>query len=156
MIFLFRGFIKERNKLILARLKTLLINMINSIFKHQSSKSFLITLDCILIIIFLTTKNNLIKKIILNIIIITDLKFIFNMLYNILKLLLCQEKNYDIIRQKMTDVIIPTKSASSAAYKTKLVFFTLVTPVYNAIVYNVVSVEPIIVEAIRPIFESGP
>ena len=130
--------------------------MINSIFKHQSSKSFLITLDCILIIIFLTTKNNLIKKIILNIIIITDLKFIFNMLYNILKLLLCQEKNYDIIRQKMTDVIIPTKSASSAAYKTKLVFFTLVTPVYNAIVYNVVSVEPIIVEAIRPIFESGP
>ena len=51
---------------------------------------------------------------------------------------------------------MPTKSASNAAYKTKRVFFTLILLVYNAIVYKVVSVDPIIVEAINPIFESTP
>ena len=37
----------------------------------------------------------------------------------------CQEKDYDIIRQNMTDVIIPTKSARIAAINTNLVFFIL-------------------------------
>lgn len=68
----------------------------------------------------------------------------------------CQEKHYDIIRQKMTDVKIPTKSAKRAAYKTKRVFLILTVLVYNAIVYKVVSVEPMMVEAIKPIEESTP
>ena len=51
----------------------------------------------------------------------------------------------------MTEVSIPTKSASKAASKTNLVFFIFNALVYKAIVYKVVSVEPIIVAAIKPI-----
>ena len=43
-----------------------------------------------------------------------------------------------------------TKSAIRAAVRTKRIFFTLTQLVYIAIVYKVVSVEPIIVDAIRP------
>ncbi len=49
---------------------------------------------------------------------------------------------------------MPTKSASRAAGKTNLVFLTPIVLVYRAIVYNVVSVEPIIVDVINPINES--
>ena len=38
---------------------------------------------------------------------------------------------------------IPVKSAAKAAIKIPLVFFILTELVYTAIVYNVVSVEPI-------------
>ena len=56
----------------------------------------------------------------------------------------------------MTEVSIPTKSASKAAIKTNLVFLTFTALVYNAMVYKVVSVDPIIVELINPIKESTP
>ena len=56
----------------------------------------------------------------------------------------------------MTDVSIPTKSARRAANNTNLVFFIFTALVYNAIVYKVVSVDPIIVELIKPIKESTP
>jgi len=75
---------------------------------------------------------------------------------NILKKIKSQEKYYDIICQKTTEVTIPAKSARRAAIKTKRVFFILTALVYNAIVYKVVSVEPIIVELIKPINESTP
>ena len=67
-----------------------------------------------------------------------------------------QEENYDIILQKTTEASMPTKSAAKAAINTNLAFFILIALVYIAIVYKVVSVEPIIVEAIRPIKESTP
>ena len=51
---------------------------------------------------------------------------------------------------------IPITSAINAAVNTNLIFFTPTQLVYTAIVYNVVSVEPIIVDAINPIFESTP
>ena len=50
-------------------------------------------------------------------------------------------------RQKLT---YRTKSARSAQINTKRVFLILTAPTYIAIVYKVVSVEPIIVEAIVP------
>lgn len=111
-----------------------------------------------MIINFLTETNNIIKNKILKKII----KFLpkslelINIKNNILQNQICQEKNYDIIRQKTTEVIIPTKSAIKAANNTKRVFFTFIVLVYKAIVYKVVSVEPIIVEAINPIKESTP
>ncbi|MCI8393757.1 MAG: hypothetical protein HFJ16_05250 [Romboutsia sp.] len=43
-----------------------------------------------------------------------------------------------------------TTSAISAAANTKRIFLILTAPTYIAIVYKVVSVEPIIVEAIVP------
>ena len=45
-----------------------------------------------------------------------------------------QEKDYDIIRQNMTEVSIPTKSASKAVINTNLVFLTFTALVYKAIV----------------------
>ena len=51
---------------------------------------------------------------------------------------------------------MPTMSAVSAASKINLVFLILPQLVYTAIVYKVVSVEPIIVEAIFPIKLSTP
>ena len=51
---------------------------------------------------------------------------------------------------------MPTKSAKRAATSTNRVFFIFTALVYNAIVYKVVSVEPIIVELIKPISESTP
>lgn len=51
---------------------------------------------------------------------------------------------------------IPVKSAAKAAIKIPLVFFILTELVYTAIVYNVVSVEPIITEANIPAKESTP
>ena len=56
----------------------------------------------------------------------------------------------------MTEVSIPTKSARRAAIKTNLVFFIFTALVYKAIVYKVVSVDPIMVELINPINESTP
>ena len=38
---------------------------------------------------------------------------------------ICQQKLYDSIWQIMTELIIPAKSASSAAANTKRIFFTL-------------------------------
>ena len=54
------------------------------------------------------------------------------------------------------DTNIPTKSANKAVQSTNLVFFTFIQLVYTAIVYNVVSVDPIIVDAISPILLSTP
>ena len=68
----------------------------------------------------------------------------------------CQEKLFDIIRQIATDAIIPVKSAIKAANNTNLVFLIFTELVYMAIVYIVVSVEPIIVATINPIKESTP
>lgn len=70
--------------------------------------------------------------------------------------LFCQEKNYDKILQITTDVSIPIMSATSAAIITHLVFFIPTELVYIAIVYSVVSVEPIITDAIKPILLSTP
>ena len=47
-------------------------------------------------------------------------------------------------------------SAHSDAQRTNLIFFTPTAPVYIAIVYKVVSVDPIIVAAIKPILLSTP
>lgn len=47
-------------------------------------------------------------------------------------------------------------SPAKPASKTNLVFFIFTIPEYIAIVYIVVSVEPIIVDAIFPINESTP
>ena len=68
----------------------------------------------------------------------------------------CQQKLYDIIRQTTTLLSIPTTSAAKAANNIYRVFFTLTQLVYIAIVYKVVSVEPIIVDAIIPIILSTP
>lgn len=85
------------------------------------------------------------------------LKNIFELcINNTLIIKKCQEKDYDIIRQKTTEVTIPAKSARRAAIKTNLVFLIFTALVYNAIVYKVVSVDPIIVEHINPINESTP
>ena len=56
----------------------------------------------------------------------------------------------------MTEVSMPTKSASNAAINTNLAFLIRIALVYIAIVYKVVSVEPIIVEEIKPTKESTP
>ena len=53
-------------------------------------------------------------------------------------------------------VIIPTISAVNAAIKTNLVFFIFTLEEYTAMVYNVVSVAPIITAAITPIGLSTP
>lgn len=62
----------------------------------------------------------------------------------------CQQKSYDIKLQIITELIIPIKSPINAASRTNLIFFIPTTLVYTAIVYSVVSVDPIIVDAIRP------
>ena len=67
-----------------------------------------------------------------------------------------QEKLYDKICQKMTEINIPTRSAISAATNTNLIFLTPTILVYTAIVYKVVSVDPIIVDTISPILLSTP
>lgn len=54
---------------------------------------------------------------------------------------------FDKKRQTQTFRI---KSATRAAARTKRIFLTLTELVYIAIVYKVVSVEPIIVDAINP------
>ena len=53
----------------------------------------------------------------------------------------------DKLRQRQA---FRTKSARRAATKTNRIFFTLTQLVYTAIVYKVVSVEPIIVDAMSP------
>ena len=58
---------------------------------------------------------------------------------------------YTKILQTITLTIIPTTSAVRAAIIIPLVFLTLIQLVYIAIVYKVVSVDPIIVDAIAPI-----
>ena len=63
---------------------------------------------------------------------------------------------YNIILQITTLAIIPTISAVNAAQRTNLVFFIFTLLVYTAIVYKVVSVDPIIVAAIIPILLSTP
>ena len=62
----------------------------------------------------------------------------------------CQQKTHNIILHIITELIIPIKSPISAAINTNLIFFIPTTLVYKAIVYNVVSVDPIIVEVIIP------
>ena len=52
--------------------------------------------------------------------------------------------------------VIPTKSAINAGIRTNLVFFIPTAPVYRAIVYKVVSVDPITIEAISPNLLSTP
>ena len=68
----------------------------------------------------------------------------------------CQCFFYDKFRQIITEINTPIKSPTNAASSTPLVFFIFTILVYIAIVYNVVSVEPIIVEAIIPILLSTP
>ena len=68
----------------------------------------------------------------------------------------CQQKYYDIKLQITTETIIPTKSPINAAINTNLVFFIPTALEYIAIVYSVVSVDPIIVEAINPSILSTP
>ena len=59
----------------------------------------------------------------------------------------CQHKVYDIKLQIITELSIPITSPINAATNTNLVFLTPTT-----LVYNVVSVEPMIVDAINPQF----
>ena len=54
------------------------------------------------------------------------------------------------------DTIIPVISANNAGIIIFLVFLIFILLQYTAIVYKVVSVEPIITEAIKPILESTP
>lgn len=54
---------------------------------------------------------------------------------------------FDKKRQRLA---FRTISAIRAASKTNLIFFILTVLVYIAMVYKVVSVEPIIVDAIKP------
>ena len=82
--------------------------------------------------------------------IFTSLKIKFYIYYITPLFFICQQKLYDKIRQIATEATIPAKSASSAANKTNLVFFIPTHPVYTAIVYSVVSVDPIIVDVINP------
>ena len=56
----------------------------------------------------------------------------------------------------MIDIIIPVTSAARDAINMFLVFFILTLLVYTAIVYKVVSVAPIITDAINPTIESTP
>ena len=116
--------------------------------------------DSFLIIIFLTKikiekNNNILIKNIINPNNLMKFK-IFFLNNNKCISIKSQEKYYDIIRQKTTDAIIPAKSASSAQINTKRVFLIPIQLVYSAMVYKVVSVEPIIVAAIKPIKESTP
>jgi len=67
-----------------------------------------------------------------------------------------QEKLHDNIRQINTDASTPVKSVSRETHNTNLVFFIPTELEYTAMVYNVVSVDPIIVAAINPILESTP
>ena len=68
----------------------------------------------------------------------------------------CQQKNYDIKLQIITELNIPIKSPINAAINTNLFFLIPILLVYIAIVYKVVSVDPIIVEAISPNLLSTP
>ena len=68
----------------------------------------------------------------------------------------CQQFFYDKNRQIPTEIAIPTISPIKAAPRIPLLFFIFTILVYIAIVYNVVSVEPIIVDAIIPILLSTP
>ena len=76
--------------------------------------------------------------------------------YNTIFLANCQQFFHDKNRQIATEVNIPTVSPISAAIKIPLVFFIFTTLVYIAIVYNVVSVDPIMVDTIIPILLSTP
>ena len=71
-------------------------------------------------------------------------------------LCLCQQKVYDKKPHITTEINIPTISAIRADTKTNLIFFIPTQLVYIAIVYKVVSVDPIIVDAIKPILLSTP
>lgn len=64
----------------------------------------------------------------------------------------CPKKQLHII----VEIIIPVTSPISAAPNIPLVFFILTLPVYTAIVYKVVSVDPMITDANIPIKESTP
>ncbi len=67
-----------------------------------------------------------------------------------------QQKSYDIKLQIMTEVTIPTKSPTKPAINTNLIFLISTALKYTAIVYNVVSVDPIIIDAINPNLLSTP
>lgn len=73
-------------------------------------------------------KNANVLKIILN--------FLFELIYLYVTTFfaICQQKNYDIIRQIAMDVSIPTTSAINAAINTNLIFLIPTALVYNAIV----------------------
>lgn len=64
-------------------------------------------------------------------------------------------KIYKILHM-ITETSIPITSPANAAINIPLVFLILTQLVYTAMVYKVVSVDPIIVEAIIPIFVSTP
>ena len=68
----------------------------------------------------------------------------------------CQQKNYDIKLQIITELNIPIKSPINAAINTNLFFLIPILLVYIAIVYKVVSVDPIITDTALPANESGP
>ena len=57
---------------------------------------------------------------------------------------------FDISLKNSTETNMPVKSASKATARTKRIFFIFTVLVYIAIVYKVVSVHPIIVDAISP------
>ena len=82
--------------------------------------------------------------------------FSFFDFYSTLSLIKFQEKLHDIIRHITTDTTIPTTSAHNAAHNTNLLSLIFTLLVYTAIVYMVVSVEPIITDAISPILLSTP
>lgn len=96
------------------------------------------------------------KKINSRIIIIIFIAFLKLWYYRTIFFPICQQKLHDKICQITTDVIIPTASAIKDATNTNRIFFIPTQLVYTAIVYSVVSVEPIIVEAIIPIKLSTP
>lgn len=64
------------------------------------------------------------------------LDFLFELIYLYVTTFfsICQQKDYDIIRQIATDVSIPTISAINAATNTNLIFLIPTALVYNAIV----------------------
>lgn len=123
--------------------------------------------DCNLLLIYFTRnfsrKNFTRKKIIENII---TLKSIIEPPEKIFTVMIIQPftrnvKNFRSTKyykklQITIDAVIPIISPISAATNIPLVFFIFTQLVYTAIVYRVVSVDPIITEAILPIFESTP
>jgi len=76
--------------------------------------------------------------------------------YNTTKFCNCQQFFYDKNRQIITEINIPTMSPINAAPRIPLLFFIFTTLVYIAIVYRVVSVDPIIVDVINPTTLSTP
>lgn len=119
-----------------------------------------------LVIIFLTIKNIEINKIILIVIKPpVKLKLFYNISNQLSRKTFRHKSTYSSILilfyttiklKTITLATIPTKSAHNAAHNTNLVFFIPTLLVYTAIVYTVVSVDPIITEAIKPILESTP